>query len=45
MRGAISAKLFLVGAQLIEVDHWRVVLAAVVTIKPGKNERDLVPAR
>jgi hypothetical protein len=45
MRSAIVAKLFGIAAQLIGVDHRRVILGAVVTIKPRENERDLVLAR
>jgi hypothetical protein len=39
MRGAIGAKFFGIGAQLIRVDHRWIVLAAIVTIKPSENER------
>jgi len=41
MRGAISAKLFGVGGQLIDVDDRRVFVGTIVTIEPGENERDL----
>src|SRR6516164_4700352 len=45
MRGAIGVKFFGVGVQLIGIDDRRIVLGAIVTIKPGENERDLVFAR
>jgi hypothetical protein len=45
MHGAIAAKLFGVGRQLIGIDDRRVVFAAIVTIEPGENERDLVLGR
>ena len=41
MRGAIGVKFFGVGVQLIGIDDRRIVLGAIVNIKPGENERDL----
>ena len=45
MRGAIAAKLFGVGRQLIDVDDRRVIVGTIITIQPGENERDFVLGR
>jgi hypothetical protein len=42
VRSAIAGKFFGVSGQLIAIDHRRVVLSAIVAVKPSENERDVV---